>query len=118
VKTLNVLGMDYGAGSGRAIAGKYDGNKLVLEEIHRFQHNPINIFAGSYLNIFNLFGELKNSLKKAKAADIKISAVGIDAWASDFGLIDSQGNLLGNPHYYRDNNKKSFNKSKCAVMRI
>ena len=34
---FRVLAFDYGASSGRAILGSYDGTKLVLEEVHRFR---------------------------------------------------------------------------------
>jgi len=33
---LNFLAFDFGSSSGRAILGKYDGQKIVLEEILRF----------------------------------------------------------------------------------
>lgn len=33
-KEKRVLAFDYGASSGRAIVGKFDGKSIVLEEIH------------------------------------------------------------------------------------
>ena len=33
----NTLAFDFGASSGRAIVGSFDGEKIELSEIHRFQ---------------------------------------------------------------------------------
>ena len=37
------LCLDFGASSGRAILGKYNGGILTLEEIHRFQNDPVEV---------------------------------------------------------------------------
>ena len=39
--TLNLLGFDFGASSGRAMLGVYDGRTLELREIHRFLNEPV-----------------------------------------------------------------------------
>ena len=52
---------------------------------------------------------MKTSISKSVIRDIKINSIGIDTWGVDFGILDSQGNLLGNPHSYRDSrNQKSY----------
>jgi len=102
VKTVNVLAMDYGASNGRGIIGSFDGNRLALEEIHRFPNNVVSCGMGMYWDILALFNELKNALIKVKTRSISISSIGIDTWALDFGVLDAQGNLIGNPHSYRD----------------
>lgn len=102
MKTVNVLAMDYGASNGRGIIGGFDGEKLVIEEIHRFPNHVVSCMTGMYWDILSLFNEIKNTLLKVKNKSIEISSVGIDTWALDFGVLDSQGNLLGNPHSYRD----------------
>jgi len=35
-KTIDFLAFDLGAASGRAVIGRFDGERLALEEIHRF----------------------------------------------------------------------------------
>jgi rhamnulokinase len=102
MKTLNVLGMDYGASNGRGIVGRFDGNRLSIEEIHRFPNHAIRVFSNIYWDILSLFNEMKKTLIKIRAESIPISSIGIDSWGIDFGILDGQGNLMGNPHCYRD----------------
>lgn len=95
------LAFDFGASGGRAYIGSFDGEKLDIEEIHRFSNDPV-IFAGTmYWDVLRLFYEIKQSLIKAKAYG-KIESLGIDTWGVDFGLIRKNGALSDNPVHYRD----------------
>lgn len=96
-----VLAMDFGASGGRAIAAEFDGEKITLNEIHRFSNDPVIVNGTMYWDILRLFFEIKQSLIKAKSLG-KIESIAIDTWGVDFGLIDKDGNLLENPVHYRD----------------
>ncbi|WP_099469867.1 rhamnulokinase [Konateibacter massiliensis] len=96
------LAFDFGASSGRLILGKYDGGRIELEEIHRFTNDPVRVGENFYWDTFRLYHELKTGLKKAAAKKIKITSLAIDTWGVDYGLIDKDGNLIGNPVNYRD----------------
>jgi len=102
MKTLNVLGVDYGASNGKGVVGAFDGNMLCLREVNRFKNKPLILRSGMYWDIMALYRELKNSILAAKDMFHTINSVGIDTWAQDFGIIDAQGNILGFPHHYRD----------------
>lgn len=96
------LAFDFGASSGRLILSKYDGSKIELEEIHRFTNDPVRIGKNFYWDTFRLYHELKTGLKKAASKKIPITSLAIDTWGVDYGLIDQDGNLIGNPVNYRD----------------
>ena len=40
---MKVLAFDFGASSGRAILGEFDGSRLSLSELHRFSNDPVEI---------------------------------------------------------------------------
>ena len=40
---LKLLAFDYGASSGRAILGTFDGERLTLDEVHRFPNDPVTV---------------------------------------------------------------------------
>ncbi|MBK9095958.1 MAG: rhamnulokinase [Anaerolineae bacterium] len=106
--TRNYLALDLGASGGRAIVGRFDGERLTLVELHRFANGPVQLpraDGGTSLhwNILGLFAEIKEGLRRAAAAgNGPLTSLGIDTWGVDFGLLDGRGQLLGNPYHYRD----------------
>ncbi|WP_422927810.1 rhamnulokinase [Singulisphaera sp. PoT] len=101
-KTSDYLALDYGAESGRGLLGKFDGERLALEEIHRFPNGPIRMLDTLYWDLPRLFDEAKTALRKAAASYPDLDGVGVDTWGVDFGLIGRGDTLLGNPVNYRD----------------
>ena len=96
-----LLAFDFGASSGRAMLGRYDGTRIELEEIHRFGNDPVQVGGTLFWDVLRLFHEVKQGLIKAKAHGT-IDSLGVDTWGVDFGLIDEHGYLLENPVHYRD----------------
>ncbi|GAB2699349.1 rhamnulokinase family protein [Paenibacillus thermoaerophilus] len=101
---MKALAFDLGAGSGRAIVGEWTkDDRLVLTETHRFANEPVRAGRRLHWDILRLYHEVKLGLAaSARAADGPIDSIGIDSWAVDFGLLDRNGDLLGNPVHYRD----------------
>ena len=96
-----VLAFDFGASSGRAIIGEFDGEKITLQEVHRFSNDPVIIGDTMYWDTLRLFFEMKQGMIKAKHAG-GFGSIGIDTWGVDFGMLDKDGRLLENPIHYRD----------------
>lgn len=99
--TKRVLAFDFGASSGRAIIGCFDGEKITLEEVHRFSNDPVSVGGTVYWDVLRLFHEIKQGIIKARMAG-GFDSIGIDTWGVDFGLIDAEGKLMENPIHYRD----------------
>ncbi|MBQ8568780.1 MAG: rhamnulokinase [Oscillospiraceae bacterium] len=96
-----VLVFDFGASGGRAMLAEYNGEKIHLDEIHRFSNDPVMVCGTFYWDILRLFHEIKQGIIKANAAG-GFDSIGIDTWGVDFGIIGSDGRLLENPVNYRD----------------
>ena len=99
--TKRVLAFDFGASSGRAILGIFDGKKIELREVHRFSNDPVKINGTFYWDVQRLFFEIKQGILKAKE-DGGFDSIGIDTWGVDFGLLRKDGTLVENPVHYRD----------------
>ncbi len=103
MKKYKFLAFDFGASSGRAMLATFDGKKIELEEKHRFSNDPVTVNGGMYWDVLRLFHEIKQGiLKCANSGDRDIDCIGIDTWGVDYGLLDKNDMLLGNPHHYRD----------------
>lgn len=98
-----VLAFDFGASSGRAMLAEFDGRDITMNEIHRFSNDPVKLQGTFYWDILRLMHEIKQGIVKAVNAG-GFDAIGIDTWGVDFGLLDKEGKLLGNPLHYRDEN--------------
>lgn len=101
MKTNQILAFDFGASSGRAMLSRLENGKMVIEEIHRFANEPVEVAGHLYWDVLRLFHEIKQGILKANAAG-GFDSIGIDTWGVDFGLLDEHGELLGNPVNYRD----------------
>ena len=97
-----LVAFDLGAESGRAILGRFDGERIALEEVRRFPTQSVRLPDGLYWNALGLFGELTAALADVQAAGELVRSIGIDSWGVDFGLLDRNGTLLANPLSYRD----------------
>ncbi len=100
--TSDYLALDLGAESGRGLLGRFDGQALQLEEVHRFPNTPVRMLDTLHWDFPFLFGEMKTALGKAGAQAPGLESVGVDTWGVDFGLIGRGDTLLGNPVHYRD----------------
>ncbi|MEE3232550.1 MAG: rhamnulokinase family protein [Candidatus Latescibacterota bacterium] len=109
MKTRNFLALDLGAESGRAILGRIAGERLELNEVHRFSNHPVHVGNRYYWNPLSLFAEMKNGLAIAETSyNISLDAIGIDSWGVDFALLDKNDALLDNPRNYRDPRTDGF----------
>ncbi len=96
-----ILAFDFGASSGRAMIGEYRDGKMSVTEIHRFSNDTVIVNGRMHWDVLRLFFEIKTAINMAVKSG-KVDAIGIDTWGVDFGLLDKNGELLGNPVHYRD----------------
>ncbi|MFF6803358.1 FGGY-family carbohydrate kinase [Streptomyces sp. NPDC012616] len=90
--------VDLGASSGRVMVGRVGPDTLELTEAHRFANRPVRLPEGLRWDVLSLYAGMLDGLRAAGRVD----SVGIDSWAVDYGLLDADGALLGNPVHYRD----------------
>ena len=101
-KMRNLLAFDLGASNGRAILGQFDGEKITMIELHRFENNYVEMNGVFYWDTPYLYNQLKQGLVKFKQGGYgDLDAFGIDTWGVDYGLLDKNGHLAGVPRSYR-----------------
>ena len=93
--------IDLGASSGRVIVGVIeDGQSLSLREVHRFENGLVRHGETLVWDMDKIVAQVEAGLVAAVEAGAKTCA--IDTWGVDYGLVDSDGNLLGPVVGYRD----------------
>jgi rhamnulokinase len=94
------------------MAAAFDGERLALEEVHRFPNGPVRVPLPAappgapqealYWDALALWREMKDGAAKFRATLGPPASLGIDAWGVDYALLGADGALLANPHNYRD----------------
>ncbi len=96
------LSIDLGATSGKAILTAFDGKQMKLKEVHRFPNTPFEVNGVVYWDVLGLYGNILKSIEESLKKVGQVKSLGIDTWGVDFGLLDENGFLLGNPFHYRN----------------
>ncbi|MDR2072970.1 MAG: rhamnulokinase [Spirochaetaceae bacterium] len=99
--TLNLLAFDLGGSGGKLMEGRFDGSRIGLSELIKFDNRPVPINRGLYWDIEGIYRFLLQGLRKAAAAG-PVYSLGIDSFSNDFGLVDKNGELLTPVRCYRD----------------
>src|SRR5579872_2384097 len=94
VAIRNLAAVDLGAGSGRVLLVRFDGQQLSLEEVHRFPNRPVMLRGHRFWNILGLWNDVLDGLEKAAKLAGTLDSIGVDTWAIDYGLVDKQSFLL------------------------
>ena len=93
-----VLAFDFGASTGRAILGHFDGEKISYEELHRFDNVPIRENRRIAWDFFSLLKEVENTV----AACGNVDSIAFDTWGVDYGMLTEHDYLMSLPTNYRD----------------
>ncbi len=98
------IGFDLGAESGRCVVASLFENRVILNEVHRFNTHNYTKDNQFHWDISAIFNEIIEGLSKAKKEfGNEFEGIGIDTWAVDYALIDEMGKIINDPFHYRDN---------------
>lgn len=96
------LAIDIGASSGRHILGHIEGEKIILEEVYRFDNTAVMKDGQLCWDTKEQFSHILAGIKKCgEIGKIPVS-VGIDTWGVDYVLLDKDDRVVGNTVAYRD----------------
>ena len=117
----NIIGVDLGATSGRVILARAGGDRLRMEELHRFPNRMREIDGRFYWDIHALYEEILRGLSVAGGRGERIDSIGIDTWGVDFAMFGRDGALLRLPYCYRDPHtdgapEKFFERMPCKTL--
>lgn len=108
------IAIDLGAGSGRVMLARFDGQRLAVEELHRFDNPAVDLLGGLYWDVLGLYREMLLGLRSA--ASSRPVSLGVDTWGVDFALLNRDGGLVGNPRHYRDSRTDGKMAEACELV--
>ena len=97
------IGIYLGAESGRCVAAILKNNKIILNEVHRFNTLCFKSETGFHWDVLTIFQEIITGLTIAqKEFGPDFDGIGVDTWGVDYVPVDQAGRVLGYPYHYRD----------------
>ncbi len=114
-----VVAFDLGATSCRAMVGFINEaeRKVNVEELYRWPNYMVRVGDSAYWDVLRIWHEMKRALKTAyKRFGRKLASIGVDTWGIDFALLDSTGQLVENPHTYRDLRTKGVSRLLHSIV--
>ncbi len=115
MSTKTFLAADLGAGSGRVIAGRFDGRTLSLEPVNRFDNTPVSLSGHIHWNLPALLSSIREGIAAGIAKYPQAVSFGLDTWGVDYALLDRTGRLLALPYAYRDVRNNGAADAFCAT---
>jgi rhamnulokinase len=97
-----VAAVDLGASSGRVMLARVGPDTLELVEAHRFDNVSVRVNGRLHWDILGIYRSVLDGLREAGRLAGRLDSIGIDSWGVDYGLLDADGHLVGNPVHYRD----------------
>lgn len=95
--------IDLGASSGRIVVGYIKDEKLILEEIYRFDNIQKRSNGHDCWDLPMLENNIIKGLAQCPKKGFQPKTIGIDTWGVDFVAVDKNGSIIGDAVAYRDN---------------
>jgi rhamnulokinase len=105
-KVARVVAIDLGASNGRVFVAEVGQEHFEFAQVHRFWNGAI--WAGGHIHwdVLRLHRGILDGIRTAGRMG-HLDSIGIDSWGVDYGLLDADGTLLGNPVHYRDDRTRA-----------
>jgi rhamnulokinase len=103
MKSRYFLAFDFGAESGRAVLGTLENQRIILDEIHRFQTGMVKIENHFFWNIYRFYEEILKAIHYCiNNQHVKPESIAVDTWGVDFGFLADDKTIIRIPYAYRD----------------
>ncbi|MCD8121606.1 MAG: rhamnulokinase [Clostridiales bacterium] len=95
------VAVDIGATGIKLAAAAWKDEKLEVKDIYAVKNAPLVEAGGEYADIAYMLRVIREGLERFSEKYSCVS-VGIDTYGNGYGMLDQNGKLVMNPHYYRD----------------
>lgn len=114
------LAFDLGASSGRAILGTLHGDRMTLDELHRFTTPLVDRDGRLFWDLDALWDEVRRGLDEALRVAPELRSISVDSWAVDYVPIGHDASAADRPlrdaRAYRDPRTRGRLEQALAVV--
>lgn len=116
------LAIDLGATSGRTILASFEGKKIEMQEIARYNYPMLPLGNHHYWNLPLIYQQILDSMKKAAEILFQtegspaLKTIGIDTWGCDVAYFHKDGSIASLPYCYRDTHTEGAVEKFCKEM--
>lgn len=96
------LAVDFGASGGRHIIAEHRDERVVLQEVYRFENRPVRRGGLLCWDLDYLTKQLITGMKRCSELGLIPVSMGIDTWGLDFVLLDEAGAGISPAVSHRD----------------
>ncbi len=111
-----MLAVDLGAASGRAVLGRFDGERMEMQEVHRFETPIVEGDGHIRWDIHAIEKEIGIGLQAALAEAPGLRSVSVDSWGVDYVSLDADGSPVCLPYCYRDHRLDGVMETVCETV--
>ncbi len=114
--TKYYLAIDMGASSGRHILAHMEDDRIVIEEIYRFENKNEKANGHRVWDTDRFKKEITAGMRACKEAGKIPVSMGIDTWGVDYALIDEKGETVAPTYAYRDNRTEGMDREVYSLI--
>ena len=97
------LAVDLGSSNGKILqASLGEDGTLRMREAGRFATPRVWMGGHLCIDLYGVYEEICRTLMTLGKKQVPVRSIGVDAWVSDFGIVDAHGDMKGLPVFYRD----------------
>lgn len=96
------LALDISQECGKAFLGRMTETGVQMEVIHTFSNRSVDMLGHKYWDIFWLYTNVVESIRKATRMGVTLTSIGIDTFALDFCCFGTDGQMLSQPFSFLD----------------
>lgn len=114
--TKYYLAIDMGASSGRHILAHMEDDRIVIEEIYRFENKNEKANGHRVWDTDRFKKEITAGMRACKEAGKIPVSMGIDTWGVDYALIDEKGETVAPTYAYRDSRTEGMDREVYSLI--
>ncbi len=114
--TKYYLAIDMGASSGRHILAHMEKDRIVTEELYRFENRNEKKDGHRVWDTNKFRTEIIAGMRACKEAGKIPVSMGIDTWGVDYALIDASGKTVAPTYAYRDSRTEGMDREVYSII--